>query len=374
MDEAPTPDLSIIIVNWNVRDLLRACLVSLTKDERRKTEGAAEASSFVLTAPANTAGGCRCRPSSEIIVIDNASSDGSAAMVAAEFPAVRLIANMENVGFTRGNNQGQAVARGRQVFFLNPDTEVVGDALATMVAYLDAHPEVGALGPQLRYGDGSLQSSRRRFPTFATALFESTPLAWHWPANPWARRYRMEDRVSGIRDQGSGIRGQGEGTAGSLAHTGQDVDWVVGAALMVRGEVLAQIGGFDEGYFMYSEELDLCRRIKEAGWRIVYLPTAQVIHHEGKSSEQVVAARHIRFQTSKVRYFRKFHGPLQAETLRVFILASFAVEWLFEAGKWLLGSQRPLRRERMVAYGQLLKSRLGSKSQVGRGTSRQVDK
>ena len=124
-------------------------------------------------------------------------------MVAAEFPAVRLIANTENVGFTRGNNQGLAVARGRYVFFLNPDTEVVGDALAMMVAYLDAHPEVGALGPQLRYGDGSLQSSRRRFPTFATALFESTPLAWHWPGNPWARRYRMEDQ-----GQGSGIRGQ----------------------------------------------------------------------------------------------------------------------------------------------------------------------
>ena len=128
---------------------------------------------------------------------------------------------------------------------------------------------------------------------------------------------------------------------------GQDVDWVVGAALMVRREVLAQIGGFDEGYFMYSEELDLCRRIKEAGWRIVYLPTAQIIHHEGKSSEQVVAARHIRFQTSKVRYFRKFHGPFQAEALRVFILASFAVEWLLEACKWLLGSRRPLRQARM---------------------------
>ena len=220
------------------------------------------------------------------------------------------------------------------MFFLNPDTEVVGDALAAMVAYLDAHPEVGALGPQLRYGDGSLQSSRRRFPTFATALFESTPLAWHWPANPWARRYRMEDQGSGIRDQG-----QVRQITAQRCTIGQDVDWVVGAALMVRREVLDQIGGFDEGYFMYSEELDLCRRIKEAGWRIVYLPTAQIIHHEGKSSEQVVAARHIRFQTSKVRYFRKFHGPLQAEALRVFILASFAVEWLFEAGKWLLGSQ-----------------------------------
>ena len=279
-------------------------------------------------------------------------------MVAAEFPEVRLIINAENVGFTRGNNQGLAVAQGRYVFFLNPDTEVLGDALAVMVAYLDAHREVGALGPQLRYGDGSLQSSRRRFPSFATALFESTPLAWHWPGNPWARRYRMEDRVPGIRDQGSGTRGQGEVTTDSLAHTGQAVDWVVGAALLVRREILEKIGGFDEGYFMYSEELDLCRRIRQAGWQIVYLPTAQIIHHEGKSSEQVVAARHIRFQTSKVRYFRKFHGPIQAQALRVFILASFAVEWLLEACKWLLGSRRPLRQTRMAAYGQLLRSGL----------------
>jgi N-acetylglucosaminyl-diphospho-decaprenol L-rhamnosyltransferase len=364
MDEASTPDLSIIIVSWNVRELLRACLQSVLSSQL-----SALSPESVVPAKLKTE---NCELATELIVIDNASSDGSAAMVAAEFPAVRLIANTENFGFTRGNNQGLAVARGRHVFFLNPDTEVVGDALATMVAYLDAHPEVGALGPELRYGDGSLQSSRRRFPTFATALFESTPLAWHWPANPWARRYRMEDQGTGIRRQASGIRGQepevtptvrraggqNEVAADWLTPIGQDVDWVVGAALAVRREVLARVGGFDEGYFMYSEELDLCRRIKEAGWQIVYLPTAQIIHYEGKSSEQVISARHIRFQTSKVRYFRKFHGPFQAEALRVFILASFAVEWLIEASKWLLGSQQPLRRERMVAYGQLLRSGL----------------
>ena len=137
-------------------------------------------------------------------------------MVAAEFPAVRLIANAENVGFTRGNNQGLAVARGRYVFFLNPDTEVVGDALVTMVAYLDAHPEVGALGPQLRYGDGSLQSSRRRFPTFATALFESTPLAWHWPAIPGRGGIGWK-----IRGQGPGIRVIPTGADGRSGRSGR---------------------------------------------------------------------------------------------------------------------------------------------------------
>jgi GT2 family glycosyltransferase len=298
--------------------------------------------------------------------VDNASSDGSAAMVAAEFPWVRLVANPENRGFTAGNNQGLALSRGRYILFLNPDTVLVADALAVMVAYLESHRNVGALGPQLRYGDGRLQPSCRRFPTFVTALFESTPLAWHWPNNPWARWYRMEDLTPSTPPS---LPGKGDGGMG--ADAGIDVDWLIGAALMVRREVLDRVGGFDEGYFMYSEELDLCRRIKEAGWQIVYLPSAQIIHYEGRSSEQAIAARHIRFQTSKVRYFREFHGPLAAEVLRVSILGLFAVEWLIEAGKWLLGSKRLLRRERMAAYAKLLASGLRSSIEE---TSRQVGK
>ncbi len=309
MSDQARPDLSIIIVSWNVRDLLHACLLSLTSGP--------------------------CPLTTELIVVDNASADGSAEMVAAEFSQARLIANASNRGFTAANNQGLAQAQGRYVLFLNPDTEVVGDALATMVAYMDVHPAVGALGPQLRYGDGSPQPSRRRFPTLATALFESTPLAWHWPpaCNPWARRYHMADTPD---DQT------------------QTVDWVVGAALLVRRAALDQVGGFDEGYFMYSEELDLCRRIKAAGWEIHYFPHAQIIHHEGKSSEQVVAARHIYFHTSRVRYFRKFHGPLVAGILRFALLGMFGVEWLLEMGKWLMGSKRSLRRARMAAYARLL--------------------
>lgn len=310
IDDA-VPDLSIITVSWNVRDLLRACLASI-KDS---------CLSYSL----------------EVFVVDNASSDGSADMVAREFPGVHLLRNSANAGFTRGNNQALALSRGRYVLFLNPDTRVEGDALAAMVAYMDAHPAAGALGPQLRYGDGSLQSSRRRFPTFGTALFESTPLAWHWPGNPWAARYHMTDTPD---DQT------------------QPVDWVVGAALLVRRAVVEQIGGFDEGYFMYSEELDWCRRAGQAGWGAVYLPAARVIHYEGKSSEQAVAARHIRFQTSKLRYFRKYHGAGTAGLLRGFLLASFAGEWLFEGVKWLLGSKRPLRQQRLSAYSQLLRTGL----------------
>lgn len=333
MLDEQAPALSIIIVSWNVRDLLAACLRSVVEGQG---SGIGDQGPDVY----DLSSGSR-PPSTEVIVVDNASADGTADMVAAEFPAVRLIANSENRGFTAANNQGLAVARGRHVLFLNPDTVVLGDALPRMVSYMDAHPSVGALGPQLRYGDGSLQSSRRRFPSLMMALLESTPLAWHWPNNPWARRYRMDDVPLP--------------TAGQA----QEVDWLVGAALLVRREALAQVGGFDEGYFMYSEELDLCRRLRAAGWQIVYLPEAEIIHYEGKSSEQAVAARHIRFHTSKVRYFRKFHGPVVAQILRVFILAMFVIEWLLEAAKWLLGSRRPLRRARLAAYGQLLASGLG---------------
>jgi N-acetylglucosaminyl-diphospho-decaprenol L-rhamnosyltransferase len=144
------------------------------------------------------------------------------------------------------------------------------------------------------------------------------------------------------------------------------VDWLVGAALLVRRTVLDAVGGFDEGYFMYSEELDFCRRVSSAGWQVVYLPAAQVIHYEGKSSEQVVAARHIRFQTSKLRYYHKFHGWQAAEALRLFLLASFAGEWLLETAKWLVGSKRSLRRERMAAYRQLLHTGLRPEPIVGR--------
>ncbi len=311
-------DLSIVIVSWNVRDLLRQCLRSI--------------SPF----------------SSETIVVDNGSTDGSVEMVRAEFPGVRVIANTDNRGFPAANNQGIAVAQGRYVLLLNPDTELVGDALATMVAFADAHLDVGLVGPQLlnpslhppQWGGkrGGVQSSRRRFPTLATAFFEST---WLHAPRRLLRRYYVLDRPDDAL---------------------QDVDWVVGAALMARREAIEQVGLMDEGYFMYSEELDWCRRFREAGWRVVYLPAAQIIHHEGKSSEQVVPARHIHFQTSKVRYFRKYHGPLVAETLRLFLLGNYVWQLGLEGAKWLLGHKRPLRAGRIAAYRQVLRSGLRRRS------------
>ena len=302
-------DLSIVILNWNVRDLLDRCLASIQSSRYRL----------------------------ETIVVDNASSDDSVSMVRSKYREVSVIANAINRGFTGGNNQGIRAGHGRYVLVLNPDTEIVGDALDRMVTCLDAHAEVGALGPMLLNPDRSIQSSRRRFPTAAIGFFESTWLQGIAPRS-MLRRYYMDDVSPEIT---------------------QEVDWLTGACAVFRRSVLDQVGLYDEiNFFMYSEELDLCRRIKQAGWRILYLPEARVIHYVGKSSEQAVAARHIHFQTSKVRYYRKWHGRLTAASLQVFLLSSYLWQIGVESIKGLLGSKRDLRWQRVAVYWQVIRSGL----------------
>jgi N-acetylglucosaminyl-diphospho-decaprenol L-rhamnosyltransferase len=313
-------DISIIIVSWNVHDLLRKCLLSL----KQQTEALSRV----------------CRLSSEILIVDNASSDGTVEMLRAEFPDARVIANAENTGFTRANNQALAVAQGRYLFLLNPDTELRAGALQTLYDYAEAHPRVGIIGPQLFYGDGSLQSSRRRFPTLATAFLESTKLQQWFPRNRTLTHYYMLDTRDDVT---------------------QEVDWINGSAMFVRRAMYDQVGGLDEGFFMYSEELDWCYRTKRAGWQIVYLPTAQVTHYEGKSSEQVVAQRDIYFHSSKVRFFRKTRGAFVAEILRAFLLLMFVYQIAEESAKWLMGHKRALRAARVKAYWQVVKSGLVSR-------------
>jgi GT2 family glycosyltransferase len=137
-----------------------------------------------------------------------------------------------------------------------------------------------------------------------------------------------------------------------------EVEWMSGACMMATRAVLEQVGGMDEAYFMYSEELDWCRRIHQAGWRIVHLPAAQVVHHEGKSSEQAVTARHINFQRAKLRYFRKYHGRPAAHVLRFFLLLIYLWQLLLEGLKGMLGHRRPLRWQRVRVYWEVLRSGL----------------
>ena len=320
-------DLSVVIVSWNVRDLLRRCLESI----QGSREQAADKQPGSPTTDRHES-----HVHVETIVVDNSSSDGTVEMVRQDFPNVRLIANEDNRGFPAANNQGIAIAKGRYILLLNPDTEVLDDALVALVAFADAHPDVAVLGPQLLNPDGTVQSSRRRFPTPLTALFEST---WLEPYAPdrLVDRYRVSDQPDDVI---------------------QDVDWVTGAAMLARQEAIEEVGLLDEGFFMYSEELDWCKRFREAGWRVVYLPEAQIMHHVGKSSEQVIAARHVHFQTSKVRYFRKYHGVAVAGVLRWFLLANYVWQIALEGTKWLLGHKRPLRAQRITAYRQVLGSGL----------------
>ncbi len=304
-------DISFLIVSWNVRDLLRRALASVLAD---------------------TAG-----LRSEIILVDNASRDGTVEMVRAEFPHVHLIPNEINRGFTGGNNQALGEARGHYFFLLNPDAELVPGATRALMDYMGANPRVGIAGPQLLNPDGRVQSSRRRFPDLTTALLESTLLQQWFPRNRWLARYYLLD----TRDDET-----------------EEVDWVVGAAMFVRREMYEEVGAFDQDFFMYSEELDWCYRAKRAGWRVVYFPRAQAIHHEAKSSEQVLAARDIYFHSSKIRFFHKYHGALPAALLRTFLLGMFAYQLLEESAKWLVRHKRPLRASRVKAYWQVLRSGL----------------
>ena len=303
------PDISILIVSWNVRELLQRCLDSLPNS---------------LAGTAWT---------SQIIVVDNASHDGSAELIRSKFPAVGLIETGANLGFAGGVNAGLAACAGRWIFVLNPDTEMVADALPTLLEFAASHPDAAVIGPQLRYADGSLQSSRRRFPTPLTYFLESTLLARCWPRNPWAQRYHLVDR--------------------SPADV-QRVDWLVGAALLVRRSAIVQAGGLDANFWMYSEELEWQRRLGRHG-AIWYVPQAVVIHHEGKSSEQAPARKHLAFQRSKLRYVARTNGAALATALHIFLLLCYGLDWLIEAAKWLIGHKRPLRRQRMQVYGQVLR-------------------
>ncbi|MDX1415724.1 MAG: glycosyltransferase family 2 protein [Candidatus Promineifilaceae bacterium] len=303
-------DLSIITVSWNVCQLLRDCLQSV-EDQRYNLN-------------------------LEMIVVDAGSSDGSPAMVRKDFPWVKLIESAENLGFPRGNNMGIRHAQGRHILLLNPDTLILEDALSKMVKFLDQYIGIGGLGAQLLNADLTVQSSRRRFPTFWTALFESTWLQDVAPKKLMQTYYAQDLANDEIND----------------------VDWVTGACLMVPKRVIDHVGLLDEAYFMYSEELDWCRRIKEAGWRIVYFPEAKIVHYVGKSSEQAVTERHINFQRAKLRYFRKYHGRMSSGLLRIVLLFNYLWQMGIEAAKGVLGHKRSLRIQRVRAYWRVIRSGL----------------
>ena len=304
-------DLSVSVVSYRTPALLRQCLSALQRE--------------------------RARTDLDVTVVDNASGDGSPEMVAAEFPWVCLIRNARNLGFGAAHNQALRLARGRYLVVLNSDATPSPGALGTLVEFLDAHPRVAVAGPRLRYPDGRVQPSRRRFPTVATLLLESTQLQRFWPDNLVLRRYYVADRSD---------------------DEPQDVDWLVGACLCIRASAAAEVGLFDERFFMYSEELDWCRRFRAAGWGVAYVPQAEVVHVEGASARLDLSARGTLFQTSKLQYAAKWHGPAVAGLLRAYLVLEYVARAIEESLKLALGSRVGERRARLRVIGSGLRHAL----------------
>jgi GT2 family glycosyltransferase/glycosyltransferase involved in cell wall biosynthesis len=308
-----TCDVSVIIVSYNVAGLLEECLSSLFS---RPADGL----------------------EIEVIVVDNASADGSADLVREKFPQAHLIENHFNYGFPRACNQGLRRATGRYLFFLNPDATVEPGTMRALLDFMAAHPLAGIVGPLVRFPDGSPQPNRRRFPGPGLALLESTI----WQRKPWFKAW------PGLK------RFYFEDTPDDRA---QEVDWLVGAAFLVRREVVEQIDGLDERFFMYSEELDYCRRAKAQGWQVWYTPAGAITHQEGQSSQQNVAARYINFHTSKISYYRKYYGRTYAGFLRSYLLGTHLWEYAEEWAKLRLGHKPTLRQERLQMLRKVLVSR-----------------
>lgn len=258
-------DLSVVIVTYHSRDHVLACLDSLEA--------------------------ARSGLSLEVVVVDNASGDGIAGLLAGRAPALRVLENAENVGYARAVNRGLRETSGPFVLVLNPDCVVAPGALPALRDWLLAHPKTAIAAPKLLNTDGSLEYSARAFPDHFTFLFNRYSLLTRlFPGNPWTRRYLLSDW-----DHASP----------------RAVDWVSGAAMAVRRAAADAVGGMDEAFFMFNEDVDWCRRMKLGGWSVDYVPDAVVTHHigasKGRVSERVILERH----RGMIHYFRKHH-PMPA--------------------------------------------------------------
>jgi GT2 family glycosyltransferase len=234
---------------------------------------------------------------------------------------VRLIENSKNVGFAQANNQAIQQSAGCYVLLLNPDTEVQPGALETLVRFMDAHPQAGAAGARLLNPSGTLQPSCHPAPTLSRELWRLFHLDALWPY----ACYPM---------------------AGWDLNTPREVDMVPGACLILSRDALDQVGLLDEDYFIYSEEVDLCYRLRRAGWRLYWLPQAVVIHYGGQSTRQMAAAMFLRLYQGKVLYFRKHHGRLAAQLYKLILLIAALARLLLSPLVWLV---RPPQRHQHLA-------------------------
>jgi GT2 family glycosyltransferase len=261
--------LSIAIVNWNTRELLSNCLESIF--------------SYPPDCPFN------------VVVVDNASSDGSDEMVREHFPQVCLITNKENAGFAKANNQAISTTDSKYILLLNPDTVVLPDALQMLVEFMESNPGAGAAGSRVLNPDGSLQTSCYVAPTLSHEFFRLFHLSRLYPDSA----YQMKNWNT---------------------NTSRPVDIIQGDCLMLRKSALDQVGLLDESFFIYSEDVDLCYRLQRANWGLYWVPKAQVIHYGAQSTHQVAAEMFLQLYQSKLMCMRKHHGQVAGTTYKFLLL------------------------------------------------------
>ena len=304
------PDLSVCILSWNTRELLRDCLASIFADGQ---SGAWQ-----------------------VVVVDNASTDGSAAMVEKCFPRAEVVVTEQNLGFSRGNNLGLARAQGRYWLLLNSDTRVETGALGGLVEFMDGSPEAGVVGPKLLNGDGSLQLSCGVGPNLKTEIANKFLLHKFFPFFKLGRWDHSEIRV---------------------------VDWVSGACLLVRREAAEAVGLLDPEIYMFHEDLEWCTRMRKGGWKTVYFPFSRVYHIGGQSTRKNFAEMLVVSQRSQFYFFHKHFSRAHLWGLRLLTV----VETVLRSAIWsvvflLFATQRQESRQRLQAYRTILYKTLRQRS------------
>jgi N-acetylglucosaminyl-diphospho-decaprenol L-rhamnosyltransferase len=261
----------VVVVSYNTREHLRTCLESVLRDDP-----------------------------GTVIVVDNGSSDGSVEMVQSQFPSVQLIFDPRNRGYGAAANLGFAASTTECVVLLNSDTVLSPGTLASLSAYLHEHAQVGIVGPRLRNLDGTLQRSCFPFPSPLTAFLGETHLGYLIRFVPVLRARHPR----------------------TWPHNEpREMPWILGAALAIRRAAFEQIGGFDEAFFMYAEEIDLCYRMQRRGWKIHYAPVADVVHFGGASTSRYRSAMRVQFYASIARFYHLYRGPAELRTMRTIVQA-----------------------------------------------------
>jgi hypothetical protein len=294
-------DLSVSIVNYNNKEYLESCLNSIYSNH--------------------------LKIDFEVIVVDNGSSDGSVEMTKQVFPSVTLIENSRNEGFVIANNKGVRASQGRYILSLNNDTVILDDVLDTLVEFMDKHPEAGVCGPKVLNNDGTIQHQcKRGFPTVSSLLYYYLGLHKIFPKSKifghYLKTYLKTDEVN-------------------------EVDSVSGACLMVRREVIKEVGLLDENFIMYGDDLDWCYRIKKAGWKVYYVPHAQIVHYGGRSSRKLPYKSIKWFYRAAAVFYKKHYAPSNNFIVNyivysgIFIKALLALTINFLKKEKIVGSKKP---------------------------------